>query len=309
MIDKKEILYIAKETGVHAEAVEREWVNGIFIDAISSTLGKDTFAIGGGTCRNKAYNGLPRTYTPAEIDNYFEQNRFSMDIDSFILPELNDKYHVATIICECSTKISNEFMLQIDTKQIKFVESNVSANHKLEYPRVDVTIPYYGPMYSKKFPPPRIKLTLDSNEPPVLNPTREVIYHPFSDNVEYDLIANCLSYPELFGNKLFALYNRKWGKDLYDVAILMDKYDIMSHLPEIRTVIETKKQKWHIDPMSRPLCSFFKELYENWMKRIPKIVAKPLEFNKCIENLESIVDALGIYEANANQMMLFQSQR
>ena len=307
MIEKKEVIAIAKKTGVHPEAVEREWANGIFIDAFSKQLDTKDFAINGGTCRNKAYNGLPQTYSKDEINSYFEQNRFSMDIDTFISPGLNDKYHVATILTECAVGIENDFLFRLDVDNAKFADSNIAVNHRLEYPRVDVYIPYYGPMYSAKHPAPKIKLTLDSNEPPVLNATRTVLYHPFSDNRLRALVASCLSYPELFGNKLFTFYKRKWGKDLYDVSILMEKYDIMSHLPEIQRVIDTKKSKWHIDPVPEQLDEAFQDaIRKNWNASIPKIVARPPEFGKCMDNLGIIHRALK--DMNARLVMEKQAE-
>jgi len=212
MIDKSELIRIAKKTGVnHPEIVEQEYVNGIVIDALSRLLDKKDFAIFGGTCRNKAYNGLRRTYAPNEIDSYFNTNRFSKDIDAFINPELNNQKVIVEILWQCVSDISNRFGIQIDPTLIRIKDSWRAISHKDSFPLpcVDATFPYYGPLFNPKHPPSRIKLSLDSNDPPVMDTTRAPIYHPFSDNGDADLVANCVAYPELFAKKLFALYNFK----------------------------------------------------------------------------------------------------
>jgi predicted nucleotidyltransferase component of viral defense system len=288
MIARQEIFRIAKKTGVHPETVEREYVNGIFIDAISYILDKNDFSVHGGTCRNKAYNGLPGTYDEKEINGYFSKNRFSMDIDSYISSKMNNERRIGIIVSKCRKLILDGFDIDLDPKNIKIRQSWRGVRNKVKLPCVDVFIPYFGPMYNSKFAPPRIKLSLDSNESPILNPLRTMVYHPFSDHCCHDLIGNFLSYPELLGRKMFALYNRKLGKDLYDIAIIFDKYDLTDHFDEINMVIEKKKRMWEAAELPKTLRGYRSILKKSWDATIPKTVEEPMEFDRAYKNLEIV---------------------
>jgi hypothetical protein len=211
-----------------------------------------------------------------------------MDIDTYIVPEMNKEGLIREILKECEWKIMGQFHLEIDAKGAKFSVSNPVLSRLLENPRINVHIPYFGPMYNPKHPPAKIKLTLDSNDTPVLPTTREIIYHPFSDRNEHDLIGNSISYPELFAQKLFALQNRKLAKDLYDIAIMTTKYDILAQIPYIKDIVKQKMRSHHKNVPLRTLDGLYPVLRANWEIEIPKKVAKPIDFDDAFELLKTI---------------------
>ena len=286
MIDAKELKQIAKDTGIkHPEIVEREYVNGILVDAMSRILSKDKFSINGGTCRNKAYHGLPGICDDEEKRAYFGQTRFSLDIDAYILPELNERDKLIEILSESNAITMKKFGINLLYDDIKIVHQTGPTVHQFHEPRMDVYIPYKGPMLSGKHNPPRIKLTLDSNEPPILPTVRQMIYHPFSDGTGNDLIGNCLSYVELFGNKLWTMYVRRLAKDLYDVGVLWKMYDIKNNLDNVQKVLDTKSARWHRELPKNMDYSMYVQLFTNWGEQIPKIIKDPMKFDECFENL------------------------
>ncbi|MDR0741191.1 MAG: nucleotidyl transferase AbiEii/AbiGii toxin family protein [Rickettsiales bacterium] len=292
MIKRSELVRLAKQTGVnHPEIVETEYVNGILIDAMSRVLTKEQFAIHGGTCRNKAYNGMPGVYSNEEIDEYFKRNRFSKDIDSYIAPALNNEKEIKNILHASSDFIYRDFGVRLHVEDMSIMGKAPPKSHPFKHPRVDVYIPYEGPMASEKHHFPKIKLTLDSDDSPILLTTRRMIYHPFSDRQENDLIGNCFSFTELFARKLLVMYLRKEGRDLYDVAILLSTYDIMSHLDDVRKVLREKARRYDVK-LPENLIGFEDALRASWDKTIMRMIQKPLPFEECMSQLRTVFDKI-----------------
>lgn len=304
MIERSELIKLAKDTGInHAEIFETEYVNGLLIDAISRILNKDKFAIHGGTCRNKAYNGLQGIYTPSEVDEYFQRNRFSKDIDSYIVPELNNEKSIREILEAAAITMEKEYDIIIKPQDIRINAKQAPLSHPFKYPRVDVRIPYVGPMANPKHGLPGIKLTLDSDDSPILPTTRQMIYHPFSDKGDNDLVGNCFSFVELFARKLYVMYGRKEGRDLYDIAILSSTYDIMSHLDDVRKVIHEKARRYAVT-LPTTLDGFEEILRTSWNNKIKKTVQNPLPFDQCMEQLRVIFDKVNTDKKQFSLMVL-----
>jgi predicted nucleotidyltransferase component of viral defense system len=293
MIERKELITLAKQTGInHAELFETEYMNGLLIDAMSRVLTKDEFAIHGGTCRNKAYNGMAGIYTKQEIDEYFQRNRFSKDIDSYIVPKFNNEKTIREILNEAALIISKGYDIKIKPQDIRIMAKQAPRSHPFRYPRVDVRIPYVGPMANEKHGLPGIKLTLDSDDGPILPTTRQMIYHPFSDKTNSDLVGNCFSFIELFARKMFVMYDRKEGRDLYDIAILSATYDIMSHLEDVRAVLYEKARRYDTQ-LPTSLSGFEEVLRLSWDNKIKKTVQNPLPFGQCMKQLRIIFEKIG----------------
>jgi len=86
---------------------------------------------------------------------------------------------------------------------------------------------------------PKIKFDLTADEVLVLPPSRQKVFHPYSDLPPDDIHIDCYSYPEVFGEKVRALGERGRPRDLYDVINLYRN----DQLPAAAVIQEVLAQK------------------------------------------------------------------
>ena len=73
----------------------------------------------------------------------------------------------------------------------------------------------------------------------VLPPSRQTVFHSYSDLPDEGIFINCYAYPEVFGEKVRALGERGRPRDLYDVINLF-RNDQLPASPVIRDVLTQK---------------------------------------------------------------------
>ncbi len=291
MIERKELAAISRKIGIHAEIIERDYMIGILVDAFRQVI-PDDFAFHGGSCKNKAYNGFPGLYDNNEIETYFSTNRFSTDIDAWLNPKLATQDRVRDIMAQVSFVVKKDFGINIPISSIDIKENRGPTAHPLPIPRLDVRLPYLGPMTggNTKFQPTKVKIAFGPNEGPVLQTTTQLIYHPYTDKGEKVLSARCFSYPELFANKLFALYNRHKAKDLYDLTSLAQKYDIKPYYADIQKVLEIKKERWKkvLPQQPKDLLEARQGAQAEWKTEMPSLIKSFGCFEDAWQQFESI---------------------
>lgn len=291
MIERKELAAISRKIGIHAEIIERDYMIGILVDAFRQVIPND-FAFHGGSCKNKAYNGFPGSYDNTEIETYFSTNRFSTDIDAWLNPKLAAQDQVRDIMAQVAFVVKKDFDISIPISAIEIKENKGPTAHPLPIPRLDVRLPYLGPMTgpNPKFQPTKVKIAFGPNEGPILQTTTQLIYHPYTDRGEKVLSARCFSYPELFANKLFALYNRHKAKDLYDLTSLAQKYDVKSYCADIQKVLEVKKDRWKkVLPRSmEDLREARQGAQSEWVTEMPSLIKSFGSFEDTWRQFESI---------------------
>lgn len=222
MIQKDEIITMATRLSLSPDTVEKDYTLGWLLWGINNHNDfSNTWVFKGGTCLKKCF---------------FETFRFSEDLDFTITDEahlstdfLREKFH------EITDNIYNETGISFFKENFKF-KILPKENGKLSAQGV---IHYNGPLRRKQTPYPNfasIKLDLTTNEIIVLQPTRNKVHHPYSDEPKNNIWATCYAFEEVISEKIRALAERARPRDLYDVI----------HFFRNRGMIDNKKLVYNV---------------------------------------------------------------
>lgn len=202
MIDRREILELAREFGLSANTVEKDYVLGWLLAGIYnlSELSKD-WVFKGGTCLKKCF---------------FETYRFSEDLDFTLLnPEHLNEQSLLKAFTEISAWVYDQSGIELPSSGLRFEIYQNPRGQLSAQGRVS----YRGPLLNRG-DLPRIKLDLTADEQLTLEPVSRRVHHPYSDQAEEGIHALCYSYEEIFAEKVRALAERERPRDLYDVVHL-----------------------------------------------------------------------------------------
>lgn len=202
MITKQEVMDFSREFGLEAKTVEKDYVLGWLLAGIANNpelINKWMFK--GGTCLKKCY---------------FETYRFSEDLDYTLIDEkhIDEKFLVETFK-QIASWIYDMVGIEIPIDAIRFEVYKNNAGKM----SVEGSVYYIGPL-QRKGSLTRIKLDLTVDEILVLPPVMREVHHPYSDNSQTKIQANCYSFSEVFAEKIRALSERARPRDLYDVIHL-----------------------------------------------------------------------------------------
>lgn len=280
MIDRLEIMEFSREVGLAPEVVEKDYVLGWFLGAISShpTLRAD-WLFKGGTCLKKCY---------------FETYRFSEDLDFTLRnPDHLKQAFLDTTFAEIADRVYEQAGIESPRDSITF-EIYENPRGKTS---VQGRIGYRGPL-QRRGSVPRIKLDLTNDERIVLEPVWRDVHHPYDDRPDAGFQAHCYSYEELFAEKIRALSERMRPRDLYDIVHLYrhgkaecDRVLVISTLKEkcdfkgmsvpdagslasspLRVELESEWENMlaHQLPQLPPLANFFSEVPSifNWLTSV-----------------------------------------
>lgn len=223
MIDRREILDIARILSLRPQIVEKDYVLGWVLDGIYNhkTLA-NSWIFKGGTCLKKCY---------------FETYRFSEDLDFTIQePAHIDSNHLSMVFREIVEWVYENSGIEIPEELLEFEtfqnpRGTVSCQGKLGY---------RGPIAPRSGRLPRIKLDLTFDELLVFPPIKQVIFHDYSDAPAEGISVLCYVYEEAFAEKVRALGERARPRDLYDVVSLYRKIESR---PEPTKLLELVKRK------------------------------------------------------------------
>ena len=222
MIDKREILAIARKTSLAPHVVEKDYVLGWVLAGIYGHEGRaESWIFKGGTCLKKCF---------------FETYRFSGDLDFTLRkPEHLDANFLKSAFSEIGEWIYDQAGIEISVGQ---PESDICR-----HPRGRVScqgkISYKGPVSSPRALP-HIKLDLTIDERVVLPPVRTQVFHPYSDAPADGIEVLAYDYTEAFAEKFRALVERTRPRDLYDVVHL---YRNAEARPEPQRFLEVLRSK------------------------------------------------------------------
>jgi predicted nucleotidyltransferase component of viral defense system len=229
MIDRREILDIAAQTGLNPHIIEKDYILGWILAGIYAHEElTDNWIFKGGTCLKKCF---------------FETYRFSEDLDFTLRNEahLNSDF-LMRIFSEIGAWVYDETGIEIPTDQQEF---DVYKN-----PRGKLScqgkISYKGPV-SPTRPLPRIKLDLTADERIVLPPETVEIFHPYSDAPADGIEVLAYDYVEAFAEKFRALAERTRPRDLYDVVNLYRNTDARPEQQHFVAVLREKCAFKNID--------------------------------------------------------------
>ncbi|MBI5274813.1 MAG: nucleotidyl transferase AbiEii/AbiGii toxin family protein [Chlamydiales bacterium] len=233
MIDKLEVLQLAKNAGLQNSTIEKDYVLGwVLIGLQNNSKIGDSWIFKGGTCLKKCF---------------FDEYRFSEDLDFTLidLAQMNESF-LMSVLKELAEWAYDETGIEIPLKSfsVEFytnLQGSLSAQTKFSY---------IGPLKQKKTNSlPTIKLDLTPHEKVVLIPERREIFHHYSDKPLNSPKAFCYCYEEIFAEKLRALAERARPRDLYDIIHL---YQERQRLGEKSKFFESLEQKCSFKKMPLP---------------------------------------------------------
>ncbi len=201
MILKAEILELAKHYSLQPTTIQKDYVIGWILRALSKHPYLSQWMFKGGTCLKKCY---------------FETYRFSEDID-FTIPSDQpiSSNLIKTYLEEITTWIENNSGLTFPRQDWKIEEyknprGNISFQAKISF-----NGPIGGPTKSL----PRVKFDLTQDELIVDNSELRNLHHSFSDEFNPNPQILCYSINELLAEKARALFERNGrARDVYDVV-------------------------------------------------------------------------------------------
>lgn len=222
MIDKREVMDFAREFGLAAQVIEKDYTLGWLLAGIAAhpEIGQ-SWMFKGGTCLKKCY---------------FETYRFSEDLDFTLTnpDQLNEEYLLETFH-QVSAWIYDNSGIELPADAISFEVYGNPRGHISTQGRVG----YRGPM-QRRGDIPRIKLDLTADEILVLDPVSRDVHHPYSDRPDAGIKVLSYCFEELFAEKIRALAERERPRDLYDVVHLYRREGIN---PDRDLILSTLAEK------------------------------------------------------------------
>ena len=247
MISKDEIMAFANETGLTPNIIEKDYVLGWLLAAVNNnSVLSQSWVFKGGTCLKKCY---------------FETYRFSEDLDF----TLQDKNHIDAAFLVNQFSLMAEWLyeetgIEIPTERLKFDVYTNPRGHQSCQGRV-----YYKSYFSTgKHSFPRIKFDLTADEVLVMPPSRQAVFHPYTDTPQHGIFIMSYAYPEVFGEKIRALGERGRPRDLYDVINLFRN----DHLPVSAVIQDILSQKCAYKEIEIPVLAevnaYRDDMLRNW---------------------------------------------
>lgn len=209
MISKEEISAISFKKGLASSQVEKDYVLGWLLAAISQDeLLGHSWVFKGGTCIRKCYH---------------EDYRLSEDLDFTIIKgQVLDTKVLEGYTRALCQYVNKHTGIEFDDKRLVFEEIKNPKEQAIFQGRI-----YYKGPASPSAPRqwPRIKFDLTTNEVIVEEPVRLKILHPYSDLESFEN-PRILTYSfyDLLAEKIRALFERTRPRDLYDVVQLFHSY-------------------------------------------------------------------------------------
>jgi len=222
MINKQDILDRAAEWQLRPEVVEKDYVLGWLLAAISSHRELQALWIfKGGTCIKKTY---------------FETYRFSEDLDFTLVPEA--PYSEAAILeqLQAVARSAGEMSgLELPTDLIRVLPRHNKAGQDTFQGRL-----YYRGPLQRTQNYASIIFDITNDETVVAEPVARTVFHPYSDGLPANVAVQCYSLEELLAEKTRALYQRTRPRDLYDVVYLLENCIDAIDLAEAKRIFGAK---------------------------------------------------------------------
>lgn len=198
MIDKDEILAKSEEFEIHTSNVQRDYVFGWFLAGIYSECElQDYFVLKGGNCFRKAY---------------FENTRFSNDLDFSLKSDLTEGYIKGELNYVCDFVHANTGVVFDKGKSRVEQKKRVDPSKKAYDARV-----YFRDFFGKESQIIiSIRLDISRFDRIYLPIQNRHIIHPYSDHKLCSREIHCVKLEELLATKLKCLLQRRHVADLYD---------------------------------------------------------------------------------------------
>lgn len=230
MIAKQDILNRAVEWGLRPDVVEKDYVLGWLLAAITQHSECDTnWVFKGGTCLKKCF---------------FETYRFSEDLDFSLLPAA--QYTSAAIQQILMEVAARAFELSGIQFRDVLMKSRINRQGMETF---EARVYYQGPL---QIPNDWPKVSFDLTQHEAVFPPfeRRAVYHAYPDELPVGTAVQTYSFPELLGEKLRALVDRTRPRDLYDVVYIVENRRNEIDLVRTRELLREKCRAKSIEPPS-----------------------------------------------------------
>ncbi|MFA7245393.1 MAG: nucleotidyl transferase AbiEii/AbiGii toxin family protein [Candidatus Magasanikbacteria bacterium] len=265
MIKKEEIDLKVKEFKIHRSNVERDYIFGWFLFGLFtiSDLKENIFLKGGNALRKC----------------YFENTRFSSDIDLGIPGDINQEILMTEINKVCDF-IQNKTKI-LFSKEENRIDEKFSAT---DAPIPDLKV-YEVRIYFKDFYGDadhlKIKISMDITRfDKVLLPIQNLdLIHPYSDKNQLNCKIRCMKLEEIIATKLKCILQRQHAPDLFDYVYSIKLPESTLNRKEliqtfIKKTIFSKNPHVVKEILIKTQFKYFKEM---WTKTI--ICAKSIMFD------------------------------
>ncbi|MFW6305074.1 MAG: nucleotidyl transferase AbiEii/AbiGii toxin family protein [Candidatus Saliniplasma sp.] len=260
MIGSNKIKQTAREKGVPPTTIERDYVQNCFLKSLYSK--SDSFIFKGGTAIRKAF-----------ITGY----RFSDDID-FTLSEKMNKEKITGSLEDIIEDVREESEVFFED-EIRFKEVKTGWKVHLSYTSIlsqNITI--------------RLNLDLTSSEEEkiVTSVERHPLIHPYPDICKVDLITYSLT--EITLEKLRALCDRGWPRDLYDVYNLWPRVE----KEDFEKLFYNKCRIRGLEPTIDKYIQRKEKIRSAWSKSLKHQLKNVPDFEICFETVRTHLEHLDI---------------
>lgn len=222
MIQKQELLDLAKDFGLQPNVVEKDYALGWLLAGIGEHRAtRDTWIFKGGTCLKKCF---------------FETYRFSEDLDFTLTdPSHLDDAFLRKLFEEVGEWVYDQAGLVLPPEARKFdVYTNPRGGTSAEG-----RVGYRGPL-GRAGDAPRVKLDLTDHERLVMPIDRREVHHPYSDRPPQGIQVATYCFEEVFAEKVRALAERLRPRDLYDVVHLYRRRELKPDLTRLMHALSEK---------------------------------------------------------------------
>lgn len=259
MITPDEIRAIAREKEVDPATIERDYVQNWFLKSLYTNT--DILIFKGGTSIRKAF---------------IQDHRFSDDLD-FTLSREVPQEQMAPLIDKAKKEVGEEIGIVFEN-ETSFRDVDSGWKVKLHY--------------TSKVTGQPIKLILDVTksdlEVVVMPVENHPIIHNFSDSCDVDLTTYSLS--EITAEKLRALCQRGWPRDLYDVYNLWPRIE-KDGFQEL--FLEKCKFKG-VKPTIKAYDEIEESIKSAWSKSLGHQMKDLPDFDEVFQEIRDILEKLGI---------------
>ena len=274
MIPKAQILELSRNYELLPTTVEKDYVLGWLLRAISSHTELSKWVFKGGTCLKKCY---------------FETYRFSEDLD-FTLPlelKVTKNYiqsNLEEIVSEVESKTGITFP-RADWKIEDYKRGNISFQAKISF---------NGPLNPKsKKSLQRIKFDLTQDELLADEPSMRNLHHVYTDKLEPPPKLRCYSINEILAEKTRALVERNGrARDVYDVVNISRNF--RSEINSTRT-LELANAKFEFKDLELPSVEYVMKSIDvdiikaNWDNQLAHQITDLPPFDSYINDLKDAI--------------------
>lgn len=255
MIPKAQILQYSNSYELQPTTVEKDYVIGWLLTAISSHSEFSKWVFKGGTCLKKCY---------------FETYRFSEDLDFTIPKELTvGKEFINDYLEEITSDIESQTGIVFPRNDWK-IEEYLNKRGKTSF---QAKISFDGPLNPRsKKSLQRIKFDLTQDEIIAGEPVMKDLHHIYSDKTIPPPKLRCYSINEILAEKTRALVERNGrARDVYDIVNISRNFRSEINQEETVTIAN---QKFEFKGLSAPTVNYvmdaidIDQLRANWKNQL-----------------------------------------